>query len=223
MRPVRSEPLRSDALRNRRRILEAAWDVLTEDPDASITSIARKAHVGQGTFYRHFPSREALILEVYRYEVQQVAESADRLLATRPPERALREWLDRLSCYAMTKAGLAEAMRKATCARGSLAGVGHDAVRSAVETLLAANHEAGTVSRDIGADDLMLAIAGLWQIDPAGDWEARARRLLDLVVEGLRASAPRGPACETCGEPGTLAAGGPRRAGRGADAGEARR
>ncbi|WP_344071196.1 TetR/AcrR family transcriptional regulator [Streptomyces crystallinus] len=184
--------MRSDAQRNRERILEVALAELTCSADAPLSAIAKKAGVGQGTFYRHFPNREALVLEVYRYEVQQVAETAAQLLETRAPDRALREWMDRLAQYAMAKAGLAEAMRKAT-ARGTLAALGHEPVSAALTLLLDANERAGTIRPDVTPDDFLLAIAGLWQIDPHGDWHTRAGRLLDLVMDGLRAGAP-GPA-----------------------------
>ncbi|MFD9790039.1 TetR/AcrR family transcriptional regulator [Streptomyces sp. NPDC059070] len=182
-------PLRSDAQRNRERILEVALTELTCSADAPLSAIAKKAGVGQGTFYRHFPNREALVLEVYRYEMQQVAETAAQLLATRPPDRALREWMDRLAQYALAKAGLADAMRKAT-ARGTLADLGHAPVTSAVSLLLRANEEAGTIRPGVTPDDFVLAIAGLWQIAPDEDWRGRAGRLLDLVMDGLRAGAP---------------------------------
>src|SRR5882757_7129786 len=107
-------PLRSDAQRNRERILEVALAELTRASDAPLSVIAKKAGVGQGTFYRNFPNREALVLEVYRHEVQQVAETAAQLLRTRPPDRALREWMDRLAQYGMAKAGLADALRSST-------------------------------------------------------------------------------------------------------------
>ena len=190
MRQKRDEPLRSDAQRNRERILDVALEALTESSDASLTSIAKKAGVGQGTFYRHFPNREALVLEVYRYEVQQVVDTASRLLETRPPDQALREWLDRLAQYAMTKAGLADAMRKAATSHGSLAGLTHGPLTSTVATLLKANEDAGTIRPGLDTDDVLLAIAGLWQIDPNGDWRSRAGRLLDLVMDGLRTGAP---------------------------------
>jgi len=183
-------PLRSDAQRNRERILEVALAELTHSADAPLSAIAKKAGVGQGTFYRNFPNRESLVLEVYRYEVQQVADAASQLLETRTPEQALREWMDRLAQYAMAKAGLADAMRKATSARGSLAGLGHGPVTSAVDLLLKANEEAGTIRPDVTPDDFVLAIAGLWQIDPHSDWQSRAGRLLDLVMDGLRTGAP---------------------------------
>ncbi|MEU5952364.1 TetR/AcrR family transcriptional regulator [Streptomyces sp. NPDC047525] len=191
MHQKKDPQLRSDAQRNRERILEVALDELTRSADAPLSAIAKKACVGQGTFYRNFPNREALVLEVYRYEVQQVADTACQLLQTRPPDQALREWMDRLAQYAMAKAGLADAMRKATSKQGTLAGVGHGPVSSAVALLLKANEEAGTIRPGLTPDDFLLAIAGLWQLDPHGDWQSRAGRLLDLVMDGLRAGAPR--------------------------------
>lgn len=191
MHQKKDAQLRSDAQRNRERILEVALVELTYSADAPLSTIAKKACVGQGTFYRNFPNREALVLEVYRYEVQQVADTACQLLETRPPDQALREWMDRLAQYAMAKAGLADAMRKATSTLGTLAGVGHGPVTSAVTLLLKANEEAGTIRPGVTPDDFLLAIAGLWQIDPHGDWQSRAGRLLDLVMDGLRAGAPR--------------------------------
>src|SRR3954462_4887246 len=101
-------PSRSDALENRGRILKVAVEELTRAADVPLSAIARKAGVGQATFYRNFPNREALVMEVYRHEMAQVAELATQLLQTRPPDQALREWMDRLAEYAMTKAGLAD-------------------------------------------------------------------------------------------------------------------
>ncbi|MFI8992924.1 TetR/AcrR family transcriptional regulator [Streptomyces sp. NPDC053542] len=192
MQQPNDPPLRSDAQRNRERILEVALTELTRSADAPLSAIAKKAGVGQGTFYRNFPNREALVLEVYRYEMQQVADAAAQLLETRPPDQALREWMSRLAQYAMAKAGLADAMRKATCSQGSLAGLGHAPLTSAVTLLLRANEEAGTIRPGVTPDDFLLAIAGLWQLGARADddWQLRATRLLDLVMAGLRAGAP---------------------------------
>ncbi|MFK4226214.1 TetR/AcrR family transcriptional regulator [Streptomyces sp. NPDC019890] len=189
MQEEKSATLRSDAQRNRERILEVALAELTRAADAPLSAIAKKAGVGQGTFYRNFPNREALVLEVYRYEMQQVADAAAQLLQTRAPDRALREWMDRLAQYAMAKAGLADALRQATSKYGSLAQLGHGPVTEAVTLLLNANEEAGTIRPGLTPDDFVLAIAGLWQIDPHSDWRPRATRLLDLVMDGLRAGA----------------------------------
>ena len=112
------------------------------------------------------------------------------MLETRAPDQALREWMDRLAQYAMAKAGLADAMRRATSKQNALAGLGHGPVTSALTLLLTANEEAGTIRPGVAPDDFLLAIAGLWQIDPHGDWQSRAGRLLDLVMDGLRAGAP---------------------------------
>ncbi|RAJ60015.1 TetR family transcriptional regulator [Streptomyces sp. Amel2xB2] len=182
--------LRSDAQRNRERILDVALAELTRSADVPLSAIAKKACVGQATFYRNFPSREALVLEVYRHEMQQVADAATQLAATREPDVALREWMDHLARFAMAKAGLADAIRQATSAPGNHGKPGHGPVTSAAESLLRAGEEAGTIRPGVTADDFLLAIAGLWQVDPHGDWQPRVGRLLDLVMDGLRAGAP---------------------------------
>jgi len=187
----KSTPQRPDAQRNRERILAVALVELTRSADAPVSAIAKKAGVGQGTFYRNFPNREALVLEVYRYEMQQVADTAAQLLRTRTPDRALREWMDRLAQYAMAKAGLAVALRTTAC-NGSLAQLGHGPVTRGITLLLQANEEAGTIRPGVTPDDFQLAIAGLWQLDPHSDWQPRAARLLDLVMDGLRTGAPGG-------------------------------
>jgi AcrR family transcriptional regulator len=184
-------PLRSDAQRNRERILEVALVELTRAADAPLSAIAKKAGVGQGTFYRHFPSREALVMEIYRHEMQQVADTAAPLLERREPDQALREWLDRCAQFAMTKAGLADAIRQATGGPGKPAKPAPTPLTEAAELLLRANEKAGTIRPGITADDLFLAVGGIWTIDPHTDWQPRANRLLDLVMDALRVGAPR--------------------------------
>ncbi|KES08200.1 TetR family transcriptional regulator [Streptomyces toyocaensis] len=187
-------PLRADAQRNRERILQVALAELTRSADTPLSVIAKKACVGQGTFYRNFPSREALVLEIYRYEMQQVADSAAQLLRYREPDRALREWMDRLARFAMAKAGLADAIRQATSGPGSPEKPAHSPVTEAADLLLRRCEEAGVIRPGVTADDLMLAMGGLWQLDPAGAWQPRAARLLDLIMDGLRRGAPSGGA-----------------------------
>ncbi|MFG2553675.1 TetR/AcrR family transcriptional regulator [Streptomyces sp. NPDC048581] len=189
--PGGGAPQRSDAQRNRERILEVALAELSRSPDVPLSAIAKKAGVGQGTFYRNFPDREALVLEVHRHEVRQLVDSAEELLKTREPDDALRAWMDSLARYAATNVGLADALRQATGATGGPAKPGYSLVVGAIELLLDANHEAGAIRPGVTADDFILAIAGLFQLDPAGDWRARATRLLDIVMDGLRAGAPR--------------------------------
>ncbi|WP_369394259.1 TetR/AcrR family transcriptional regulator [Streptomyces sp. CG1] len=186
----KDSPRRSDAQRNRERILEVALAELSRCADTPLSVIAKKAGVGQGTFYRNFPNRESLVLEIYRHEMQQVADSATHLLQTRAPDEALRAWMDRLAEFAMAKAGLAGAIRQVTGAPGGPAKPPHTPVTAAAELLLRANDDAGTIRPGVTAEDFMLAIAGLWQLDPHDDWRSRATRLLDLVMAGLRTGAP---------------------------------
>ncbi|MFJ4468536.1 TetR/AcrR family transcriptional regulator [Streptomyces sp. NPDC089424] len=189
MQENQAGPQRSDAQRNRERILEVAVAELTRCANAPLSTIAKKAGVGQGTFYRNFPNREALVLEIYRHEMQHVADSATELLESREPDEALRAWMDHLARFAMTKAGLAEAIRQAIGSSGAQK-PGPTPVIAAADLLLRAGQEAGTIRPGVTADDFTLAISGLWQLDPHTDWQTRATRLLDLVMDGLRAGAP---------------------------------
>ncbi|WP_155060228.1 TetR/AcrR family transcriptional regulator [Streptomyces blattellae] len=190
MEPKNEVPQRSDAQRNRERILAVALTELSLFADAPLSLIAKKAGVGQGTLYRNFPNREALVLEVHQREVQHLADSASELLLSGRPDEALREWMSRLAYFAMARAGLADALRQAISATGSPAKPGYSLVVDAIELLIHANHEAGTIRPDLTADDFILAIAGIWQIDNHGDWRAKSGRLLDLIMDGLRVGAP---------------------------------
>ena len=190
--PEMETRLRSDALENRERILKVAIAELTQRPDVALSAIAKKAGVGQATFYRNFPSREALVLELYRYEMERVANLAAELLRTLPPEQALREWMDGLAQYAVTKAGLPDAIRQAASDRACPGtSSGYAPVPAAAQLLLDANHQAGTIRPGVTVDDFFLATAGIWQIDSRGDWHSRLSRLMDLVMDGLRVGAPR--------------------------------
>ncbi|MFJ8778287.1 TetR/AcrR family transcriptional regulator [Streptomyces sp. NPDC102476] len=191
MRQKNDPRLRSDAQRNRERILEVALAELSRAADTPLSAIAKKAGVGQGTFYRNFPNRETLVLELYRHGVQQIADTASVLLETMEPDRALRAWMDHLARFAMAKAGLAEAIRQAlSISSGKVAKPGHTPVTDAADLLLRACEEAGTIRPGVTPDDFMLAIAGLWQLAPHDDWQPQATRLLDIVMDGLRAGAP---------------------------------
>lgn len=183
-----NEPHRSDALRNRERILAVALVELSTSGDVPLRVIAKKAGVGQGTFYRNFPSREALVLEVYRHEVRAVADCAANLLRSRPPDQALREWMDQLALFAVAKIGLAGVMRQIAGSNGP-AQPGFGLVIQAVEGLLAANHKAGTIRPDVTAEDFMLAIAGIWQLNNH-DAGQTAAKILDIIIDGLTAGTP---------------------------------
>jgi AcrR family transcriptional regulator len=186
------EPLRADAQQNRDRILEVARDALTVSSDASLNSIAKKAGVGPGTLYRHFPNREALVLAVYRHDVQQLVDSAPLLLEEHPPLDALRLWFDRLAYYGQIKHGLADVLHAATS--DGLVGETYGPVIGAITLLLRACEEAGSIRSGLDPDDVLLIMGFLWHLDPGSDGEARAGRLLDLVMDGLRAKPATGNA-----------------------------
>jgi len=181
------DPLRADAQENRERILEAARRAFAESGDASLNSIAKKAGVGPGTLYRHFPSREALVLAVYRYDVQKLADAAAELLADNRPARALRVWFDHLAYYGRIKHGLADVLHSATS--DGLAGETYGPVVGAIRLLLTACEKEGSIPPGIDPDDVLLLLGFLWRIDPGPDAATRAGRLLDLIMAGLEAGA----------------------------------
>ncbi len=178
---------RSDGAQNREAILAVALAALTEPGDVSLNAIAKRAGVANATLYRHFPTRESLVLEVYRHEVRQLVSTADQLPAEREPGDALREWVARLAQYAMTKHGLAQAIRAAASPGSALFEETYSPIVAALGKVLAAAEQAGVVRAGLDPDDVILALAGLWEIDPATDWKARARTLYDLVFTGLKA------------------------------------
>jgi AcrR family transcriptional regulator len=175
--------MRADAEQNRARILDAAVAALADSSDATMNSIAKRAGVGQGTMYRHFPSREALLLAVYRQDVQAVIDAAPALLAAHPPAEALRRWFGRLASYGRIKHGVAEAVEAAT--RADLSSEYYGPVTGAITLLLDAGQAAGEIRPDVDADEVLLLVGFLWRLDNDG-WERRASHLLDLVMDGLR-------------------------------------
>ena len=178
-RPVQ----RADAELNRSRILDAARASLAESGDASMQSIAKRAGIGQGTLYRHFPTREALVLEVHRHDVAELVDAAPALLAEHPPREALRLWLDQLALYGQIKRGLAGAFYTAT--HKQLAGEGYGPVIKAITMLLDACKEAGVVRNDVEAEELLLLVGFLWRIEADDSWAVRTARMLDIVMKGL--------------------------------------
>jgi AcrR family transcriptional regulator len=108
--------LRADAQLNRDRVLEVARTALATDPAASLNFIAKTAGVGAGTLYRHFPTREALLVAVYRKEIEDLVALSTRLLAEYPPLQAFLKWCNRLAKAARTKQGIAVALRSAITA-----------------------------------------------------------------------------------------------------------
>ncbi len=146
-------------------------------------SIAKRAGIGQGTLYRHFPTRESLVLEVHRHDVAELVDAAPALLAEHPPREALRLWLDRLALYGQIKRGLASAFHTATYKQ--LAGEGYGPVINAITRLLDACKQARAVRDDVEAEEVLLLVGFLWRIETDANWAMRTARMLDLVMDGL--------------------------------------
>ena len=185
MTQPRQRARRSDAQGNELRILDVARAAFTETPDATLQSIAKAAGIGQGTIYRHFPNREALLLAVYRTDVEALIDAADRLLDTQAPIDALRRWLDQLAAYGRIKHGASLAVEAAT--RADLGSHYYPPVIAALDRLVTAAQADGQVRPDIDADGLLLLVSFLWKTDTGPDWEERTRHLLAIVLDGLRA------------------------------------
>ncbi|GJF04731.1 TetR/AcrR family transcriptional regulator [Pseudonocardia sp. D17] len=179
---------RADTRRNNERILAAAAASLADTGELSFNAIARTAGVGVGTVYRHFPTQGALVLAVYRHEVQQILDAVPILLQEKSPPEAFRTWTtDHLARYMMTKRGLADALRAATNADDEdVPGKAYEAMVGAVRTLLEANVEAGTVRPGLDPETVARGLGGLLFLDPRGDWRGQTEALVDLLWRGMR-------------------------------------
>lgn len=178
---------RADAIRNRERVLEAAKAVFSEGgAGAGLEAVARKAGVGIGTLYRHFPTREALYEAVYRREVEQLTELAQQLAAELPPPVGLRRWVQALVEFVATKKGMAEALTLAAHKPPELMAYTTGRLNEAIGMLLRPAAEAGAVRRDIGSEDLLRTVVGLCYLQDGPGWQAKVMLLLDVFLDGLR-------------------------------------
>jgi AcrR family transcriptional regulator len=183
--------LRPDARRNREKLIAAATEAFaTDGVGTSLEDVARRAGVGIGTLYRHFPSRDALVAAVYRQEVGSLAAAAPALLAEWPPDVALRRWMDRFVGYAAAKRGMGEALQAAMASDSELHAEGFAALSGALDALVGAAVAAGVVRADARGDDVLRALGALWMIRDGDDREAQTARTLDLILDGMRYGAP---------------------------------
>src|ERR1700693_3533806 len=147
---------RVDAVRNRERVLEAAKVVFSAGgPEASLEAVARTAGVGIGTLYRHFPTREALFEAVYRREVQQLADLAEKLKQEAPPIDALRQWMRSIVKFVATKKGMSAALALAAYKNSELFSYSFDRLTRAVRELLGRAIATGEIRDDISPEDLL--------------------------------------------------------------------
>jgi AcrR family transcriptional regulator len=193
-RPAPPTRVRRDAARNRTILLDAARTAFaTADGDAPVAleAIARAAGVGIGTLYRHFPTREALVEEVYRAELADVCASAEPLLDELAPDVALRAWMDRYGDFVRAKRGMAETLRVVLAAGDH---GGHDGapgetrvrIRATVGLLLERGAAAGSLRGDVDPDDVVVSLIGVFLATRDAPGRDQAGRMLDLLLDGLR-------------------------------------
>jgi AcrR family transcriptional regulator len=190
--PEQTKTMRADARRNREKLIAAAKDLFAEaGTDVPLDAVARRAGVGPGTLYRHFPTRDALVEAAYRSEVAHLADAAEELLATRPPDVALAEWMDHFVAYAAAKRGMRAALQSVVASGSTLFADARRQNLATIERLLEAGAEAGTIRPDVEAEDVLRATGVVWQFDDQPGWDEQARRVLRLVMDGLRYGASR--------------------------------
>ena len=178
---------RADAARNRERVLEAAKTVFSAGgAEASLEAVARAAGVGIGTLYRHFPTREALFEAVYRREVQQLADLAERLKEEAEPVEALRQWMRAIVRFVATKKCMSAALALAAYKNSDLTSYSFDRLTRAACGLLDRAIAAGEIRDDISPEDLLRALVGTCYMHDQLGWQKNVLRLLDVFMDGLR-------------------------------------
>lgn len=184
--PVAKRKPRADAERNRLRLLEVARaSFAAQGASASLEEIARAAGVGIGTLYRHFPSRDVLVAEVYRQAIGQLGEAAQRLAAELPPIEALRAWLMLFVDYLATKKIMADALNALGGGTAELYASSGSQLEAAIGLLTARAISDGTIRLDLAPLDLLRAIAGVAYAGAGPGWEKSAERMVDVLIAGL--------------------------------------
>jgi AcrR family transcriptional regulator len=182
---------RKDAARNREALLAAAGEVYSErGVEASLEEIARRAGVGIGTLYRHFPNRDALNEAVYRREVESLCDGAEQLLADHEPVDALSAWMRQFAGYVARKRGMAMALKSALGPDNELFSYSHRRIRESLGLLVDAAVKVGQIRSDVDTEDLLRAMSGICMAVDTPGWAERTHRLVDLLVDGLRYGAP---------------------------------
>jgi AcrR family transcriptional regulator len=179
---------RADAVRNRARILKVARTVVAEQgTQASLRDIARRAEVGLGTFYRHFPTRDELLEALLREGFGRLAAKAAALEAGRPPEEALMEWLGDFAVGATVYRGLTSSMMATLGDESSSLYASCLAMRQAAGRLLRNAQVSGHIRPDVDGTDLFALVSAVgWITDQAPSLAGRREHLFSLVMGGLR-------------------------------------
>ena len=155
-------------------------------PEASLEAVARRAGVGIGTLYRHFPTREALFEAVYRREVEHLADLSDELKAEAAPAEALRRWMRSNVEFVATKKGMSAALALAAHKPSDLMAYSFDRLTKAVGALLDRAAAAGEIRGDVSPEDLLRALVGMSYMNDQPGWQESVLRMVDVFVDGLR-------------------------------------
>src|SRR5277367_1869343 len=180
--------MRADATRNRSQLLEVATRVFVSagDTEPSMRAIAREAGVGIATLYRHFPTKESLVDAVYRSQVVRLTTGARKLLDKLPPAAAMRRWMDLFGDWIATKNGMLDTLL-AMIESGEIA---HAQTRTelleAITEMLDAGRAAGDLRADVTAEDIAASLIGIFTVAHPPEREAKAARLLNILMDGLR-------------------------------------
>ncbi len=178
---------RTDARRNRERILEVAKEAFARSgANTSLDDIAKHAGVGAGTLYRHFPSREALLEAVYRTEVEKLAAAEQEFSRTMSPVDALRAWMLMFVDYIATKQIIAPALNTLVGGPSKVYEATRSQVQYAIEALVQRAIESGGIRKDLDSFDLLRALIGVSYVASTPDWQQSARRLVDILISGSR-------------------------------------
>src|SRR5262249_944915 len=178
---------RTDAQRNRERILEVAKEAFTRyGGNASLDDIAKEAGVGAGTLYRHFPTRDALIEAVYRTEVERLAAAQRRFAETMAPIDALRAWMLLFVDYIAAKHIIAPALNTLAGGASKLYEGSRAQIQEAIDALVKSAIKNGDISKEIVPFDLLRALIGVSNVSSTPDWQQSARRLVDILITGSR-------------------------------------
>jgi AcrR family transcriptional regulator len=186
--PRPAEQLRADARQNHARLITAATAAFAErGADAPLEDIARRAGVGIGTLYRHFPTRTDLQAAVFRSQVIAVCSQGDALLADQASSgEAFAAWMRNLAGYLVTKRGLSHALIEAIGIESELISSCWVTMRQTTERLLANAQQAGVIRTDVDATDVMRLVHGVTV--STEKTPERADMLLSVMLDGLRAT-----------------------------------
>jgi len=178
---------RTDAQRNRERVLEVAKQAFRRSgANASLDDIAKDAGVGAGTLYRHFPTRDTLIEAVYRTEVEKLAAAQKKFSETLPPIEALRAWMLLFIDYIATKQIIAPALNAYVGGASKLYESSRAQVQGAIDSLVKRAIKSREIRRDLEPFDLLRALIGVSHVASGPDWQPSARRLVDILITGSR-------------------------------------